>query len=80
LRSLRRVCYTKSMTKTENTRCHFCQGPATNLKKEAELVGQETLNGALLPDAEKITYLPIDEACNEKWYDGTETYPALLPL
>lgn len=64
-----------SMTQTENAKCHFCQGPATAVKLDVELQTDDDGN-----DVEIISRLPIDEACNAYWYDGTETYPKLQPL
>lgn len=68
------------MTKTENSeaKCYFCQGAATAIKQEVELV--EGPDGADGPDAEAIELLPICADCHEDNYDGTERYPALLPL
>lgn len=61
------------MTKTENTKCHFCQGPATAVKIEVTPPIEDE-------DTETVELLPICKPCNEKWYDGTEDRPALLPL
>lgn len=66
---------TQTSTAAETKTCYFCQGPATHLKRDVELEFDDECN-----EIEVITELPIDTACNEYYYDGTETYPALLPL
>jgi len=77
LTSIRRVEYTKSMTTTENAKCHFCQAAATALKTEAER--DYDVDG---DEAEKVTAvdLPICGTCAEEYYDGTEEYPGVRPL
>lgn len=67
------------MTKTESLKCHFCSDAATALKREAEYVETEQADGTVTGtwDSE---LLPICEGCDEENYDGTEQYPALLPL
>jgi hypothetical protein len=73
------------MTKTgtlkeDPTECYFCKGAPTHVKREATLLETETASGEVLPDTEEIELLPVCEDCNEENYDGTEAYPALLPL
>lgn len=58
------------MTKTE---CHYCQGPATGIKREATAPVEDD-------DTETIEHLPICDECHDYHYDGTEQYPRLLPL
>lgn len=60
------------MTRT----CSYCEAaPATATKREVELIEQDEA-----PDAEEITLHLICTKCAELWFDGTETYPALLSL
>lgn len=70
------------MTKTSTApKCYFCETTdATAIKRDVELESRDDADGQCLPDAEIVTELPICLDCNETWYDGTETYPALLPL
>lgn len=64
---------TKTSTDTETQTCYFCQGPATHVKRDATPPVEED-------DVETVDLLAICESCNEENYDGTEEYPALLPL
>ena len=60
----------------ETTECYFCKGEATNRKAELAL-GWDEEKGREIRSRE---ILEICKPCNESEYDGTEEYPALLPL
>ena len=63
------------MTKTENAKCHFCQGPATHTQRDRTWVEAEQADGSVT-GAWAVEILPIDENCNDEYYDGAK----LLPL
>jgi uncharacterized protein with PIN domain len=64
---------TQTSTDTDAQACYFCQGIATHVKREATAPVEDD-------DVETVELLTICESCNEENYDGTEEYPALLPL
>ena len=70
---------TKTSTAAGQTTCYFCQGPATALKRETEYVETEQADGSVTGEF-VIELLPICGPCDAEVYDGTEQYPALLPL
>lgn len=60
--------------------CYFCKGAPMAVKRDASIEERETATGEIIEDGERIELLPICLDCDDHWYDGTEAYPALLPL
>lgn len=58
--------------------CYLCEtAEATAMKTEIELV---QIDDEDCTDIQVPTTRPICLPCNERWFDGTEEVPALLPL
>jgi hypothetical protein len=62
------------MTNKGNAKCHFCQGPATNMQQDKTWVETEQADGSVA-GAWEIEILPIDADCNEDYYDGAKMLP-----